>query len=222
MNPNKILIGCTVKEKNLEYVNLETDYLFRTLNEFGGKLSDTKKIAVFTENPDPALKNSLDTQQVEIRIAESLNKNYQYENALLVLQEGIKENVDVIVMLDSDVVIAKDFSSFLCDSKILIKPEDRDPFSLDEWKELFNLFNVPFPKERVYTSCFRQETIPYFNIGVVIIPKKYALQLLKEWKFFIKEILEKKNLLPENFSKNLFFTTQIAFALAFDKIKFSL
>ena len=44
---NKILIGCTVKEKNLEYVNLETDYLFRTLNEFGGKLSDTKKIAVF-------------------------------------------------------------------------------------------------------------------------------------------------------------------------------
>ena len=135
--PNKILIGCTVKEKNLEYVNLETDYLFRTLNEFGGKLSDTKKIAVFTENPDPALKNSLDTQQVEIRIAESLNKNYQYENALLVLQEGIKENVDVIVMLDSDVVIAKDFSSFLSDSKILIKPEDRDPFTLDEWRRTF-------------------------------------------------------------------------------------
>ena len=218
--PNKILIGCTVKEKNLEYVNLETDYLFRTLNEFGGKLSDTKKIAVFTENPDPALKNSLDTQQVEIQIAESLNKNYPYENALLVLQEGIKENVDVIVMLDSDVVIAKDFSSFLSDSKILIKPEDRDPFTLDEWKELFNLFNVPFPKERVYTSCFRQETIPYFNIGVVIIPKKYALQLLKEWKFFIKEILEKKNLLPEIFSKNLFFTTQIAFSLALIKSKF--
>jgi tetratricopeptide (TPR) repeat protein len=217
---NKILIGCTVKEKNLEYVNLETDYLFRTLNEFGGKLSDTKKIACFTENPDSALKNSLDTQQVEIRIAESLNKNYQYENALLVLQEGIKENVDVIVMLDSDVVIAKDFSSFLSDSKILIKPEDRDPFTLDEWKELFNLFNVPFPKERFYTSCSGQETIPYFNIGVVIIPKKYALQLLKEWRFFIKEILEKKSLLPENFSKNLFFITQIAFALALIKSKF--
>jgi len=217
---NKILIGCTVKEKNLEYANLETDYLFRTLNEFGGKLSDTKKIAVFTENPERLLKNSLDNQEVEIRVVKSLNKNYQYENALLVLQEGIKENADLIVMLDSDVVIAKDFSSFLSDSKILIKPEDRDPFTLDEWKELFNLFDVPFPKERVYTSCFRQETIPYFCIGVVIIPKKYASDLLNEWKFFIKLFLEKKHLLPENFSKNLFFTTQIAFALALIKLNF--
>ena len=76
---NKILIGCTVKEKNLEYANLETDYLFRTLNEFGGKLSNTKKIAVFTENPERLLKNSLDNQEVEIRVVKSLNKNYQYE-----------------------------------------------------------------------------------------------------------------------------------------------
>mgnify|MGYP003318815595 CR=1 FL=1 len=35
---------------------------------------------------------------------------FQARNSLE--QEGIKENVDVIVMLDSDVVIAKDFSSF--------------------------------------------------------------------------------------------------------------
>ena len=49
MNTDKILVGCSVKEKNTEYANLETEYLFKTLLEFGGNLGNAKKIACFTE-----------------------------------------------------------------------------------------------------------------------------------------------------------------------------
>ena len=31
MNADRILIGCSVKGKNSEYANLETEYLFKTL-----------------------------------------------------------------------------------------------------------------------------------------------------------------------------------------------
>ena len=48
MNPNRILIGCAVKENNAEYANIETEYLFRTLDKFGGELTNAKKIACFT------------------------------------------------------------------------------------------------------------------------------------------------------------------------------
>ena len=56
MNTDKILVGCSVKEKNAEYANLETEYLFKTLLEFGGELSNAKKIACFSEEPDSAIK----------------------------------------------------------------------------------------------------------------------------------------------------------------------
>jgi lipopolysaccharide biosynthesis glycosyltransferase len=47
--------------------------------------------------------------------------------------EGLKEDVDVIVMLDTDIIVANDFSKFLSTEKILIKPEDRNVFSISDW-----------------------------------------------------------------------------------------
>ena len=219
MQNNKILIGCTVKEKNLEYANLETEYLFRTIDKFGDNLNAAKKIACFTEKPDSLLKEILENMQVQIRITDELDNSYPEANALLILEEGIKEDVDIIVMLDTDIVIAKDFSELLSTTKILIKPEDSDPFTLEEWKKLFDYFEIPFPKERFYTSCSGQKTIPYFNGGVIIIPKFFATELLEQWKFFVKQILSKKNNLPQKFIEKIRFTGQIAFSLALLKLE---
>ena len=220
MDSDRILIGCTVKDKNREYANLEAEYLFRTLNKFGGELKNSKKIACFVENPDSLLKEILESMNVQIKIPNQLDDRYPEANALLVLQEGIKEDVDVIAMLDTDIVITKDFTEHLSTTKILIKPEDSDPFSLNDWNQLFDFFQIPFPKERFYTSCSGQKTIPYFNGGVIIIPKKFAVELLEYWKYFIKQILDKKNQLPKRFIEKIRFTGQFAFSLALIKSKF--
>ena len=220
MDSDRILIGCTVKDKNREYANLEAEYIFRTLDKFGGELKNSKKIACFVENPDSLLKEILESMNVQIKIPNQLDDRYPFANALLVLQEGIQEDVDVIAMLDTDIVITKDFTEHLSATKILIKPEDSDPFSLNDWNQLFDFFQIPFPKERFYTSCSGQKTIPYFNGGVIIIPKKFAVELLEYWKYFIKQILDKKNQLPKRFIEKIRFTGQFAFSLALIKSKF--
>ena len=187
MDSDRILIGCTVKDKNREYANLEAEYIFRTLDKFGGELKNSKKIACFVENPDSLLKEILESMNVQIKIPNQLDDRYPEANALLVLQEGIQEDVDVIAMLDTDIVITKDFTEHLSATKILIKPEDSDPFSLNDWNQLFDFFQIPFPKERFYTSCSGQKTIPYFNGGVIIIPKKFAVELLEYWKYLFTD-----------------------------------
>ena len=227
MQTDRIFIGCNVKEKNSEYANLEVEYLFKTLDEYGGNLGNAKRIACFTEEPDTLIKNILEKIQVQIRVNEDLDNRYPFANAINILEEGIKEDVDVIVMLDTDIVISRDFSEFLSKEKILAKPEDRDPFTLDAWEQLFDYFKLPFPQERFKTSCTAQETIPYFNGGVIIIPKIYAVELLDNWKYFIKKLLTEQKNLPENFVDsekdpygNIRFTGQIAFSLALIKSKF--
>ena len=117
-------------------------------------------------------------------------------------------------MLDTDIVVARDFSKFLDTKKIMIKPEDRDPFSLTDWKQLFDYFKINFPSERFHTSCSHQETIPYFNGGVIIIPKVFAKEFLDQWKYFLKKLLDEKLNLPMNFIPNARFFDQIAFSLA--------
>ena len=226
MQADRIFIGCNVKEKNSEYANLETEYLFKTLYEFGGNLGNAKRVACFTEEPDTLIKNILEKIQVQIRINEGFDNKYPFANAINILEEGIKEDVDVIIMLDTDIVISHDFTESLSKQKILAKPEDSDPFTLDDWQQLFDYFQLPFPQKRFQTSCTGQETIPYFNGGVVIIPKIHAVEFLDAWKYFIKKILTEQKNLPKNFTTsekdpygNIRFTGQIAFSLALVKTK---
>ena len=225
MDSDRILIGCSVKAKNSEYSNLETEYLFKTISEFGGELANAKKIACFKEEPNSAIKEILKKLQVKICMIDSIDSRLSYGNKIRIIDEGIKEDVDVIVMLDTDIVVARDFSEFLDTKKILIKPEDRDPFSLADWKQLFDLFKLEIPQERFTTSCTGQETIPYFNGGVIVIPKIHASELFKQWKYFLKQLLDKQNELPMKFSANPHehnqprFFDQIAFSLAIVKSK---
>ena len=219
MNPNRILVGCAVKENNVEYTNLETEYLFKTLDTFGGNLKNVKKIACFTEKPNSFFENILTKMGVKIRINNKLDQRQSFANKINILEEGIKEDVDVIVMLDTDIVVARDFSEFLDTKKILIKPEDRDPFSLTDWKQLFDYFKINFPSERFHTSCSHQETVPYFNGGVIIIPKVFAKEFLDQWRYFLKKLLDEKLNLPMNFITNPRFFDQIAFSLTLIQLK---
>ena len=200
--------------------------IYSKLYEFGGNLGNAKRVACFTEEPDTLIKNILEKIQVQIRINEGFDNKYPFANAINILEEGIKEDVDVIVMLDTDIVISHDFTESLSKQKILAKPEDSDPFTLDDWQQLFDYFQLPFPQKHFQTSCTGQETIPYFNGGVVIIPKIHAVEFLDAWKYFIKKILTEQKNLPKNFTTsekdpygNIRFTGQIAFSLALVKTK---
>jgi len=210
---DRVFVGCAVKEKNIDYANLETEYLFRTLSEFSN-LSNAKKITCFTEEPDKSIKTILDEIDVQIKIVTVLDTRQPFANKIRILEEGLKEDVDVIVMLDTDIIVANDFSKFLSTEKILIKPEDRNVFSISDWQLLFDFFQIELPKKRFFPSCDDEKTIPYFNGGVIIIPKIYGKRLLKKWIYYLNELLEKKQNIPSVFSKNLRFFDQIAFTLA--------
>ena len=58
-----------------------------------------------------------------------------------------------------------------------------------------------------------KETIPYFNSGVLLIPKKFVPILYETWKSYVLKLLSAYKNLPE-IKKYSFFTDQFALSLA--------
>ena len=206
VNQSRVLIGCSPKENNKDKSNLETEYLFKTLSKFGGSLTKTKKIACLIEKPDPDLEQILNGYDVSIRIVPHLDDRCPTSHKIRVLEEASSiDEIDYIVLLDTDIVLANDFSEQIFGSSIRAKPADMDFLSLNQWKNLFKYFELDFPLQRLRTCAKNEKTIPYFNSGVMIIPYNKASSLFESWKKYIHKLCDYNKKLPND---------QIALSLA--------
>lgn len=192
------------------------EYMFRTLQNFGGLVSNSRKIACFSEPVSAQWVERLNSIGVLIKIVKNIDQKCVHANKIQMLNID-EHDFDYLVALDTDIVIAKDFSEFLTGSEIQAKPVDNDPLSIDQWKNLFNYFGLELTSTRYLTSFTMTETIPYFNSGVLIIPQKHVQILYETWKSFVHQLLKSYDDLPD-IQKHSFFTDQFALALSVAKI----
>jgi len=221
LDPSKILIAtqCTP----IEPWKSQVLRLFKSLNLFGGNLAQAKKVACFSESIDENFKKELEELGVKIIFIKSLDSRYAYANKIQMLQ--IKEDYDVLITLDTDIIITGDFSNYIDKNTISAKIVDTDSLGLENWEKLFEFFKLDIPSDRFQTCITNDTTIPWFNSGVLFIPKKFSSQLYNSWIKYNKKILE--NYYTLNFiSKNSLthdhkfaFTDQYALALAIHEIK---
>lgn len=217
IDPLRILVACQGPAR--EPFTSETERLFKSLNIWGGKLAKSQKIAFFTEHVDIDLKNSLERLGVKVRIIENNQNKFVHTNKIQILKFVQEENFDLLISLDTDIVIAGDFSDVIDGSGIGAKPDDIDPLDSKMWKNIFNHFGVTFPAEKCQTTFTMTNTIPYFNSGVLLIPQPYVGKLYDLWQLFISKLVQEYTNLAE-ISKNSFYTDQIALSLALSEGKF--
>ena len=221
LDPSKILIAtqCTP----IEPWKSEVLRLFKSLNLFGGNLAQAKKVACFSESIDENFKKELEELGVKIIFIESLDSRYAYANKIQMLQ--IKEEYDVLITLDTDIIVTGDFSNYIDKNAISTKIVDTDPLGLENWGKLFEFFKLDTPSDRFQTCITNDTTIPWFNSGVLFIPKKFSSQLYDSWIKYNKKILENYytlNFMSKNSSTHdhkFAFTDQYALALAIHEIK---
>jgi len=216
MNPERILITC--QGPNKEPYKTEMEFLFKSLNRYGGKLINSQKVACFTEEPDQLLKEKLENLGVKIKKVDAIDNRSPYSNKIQMLSLEKSEDFDVLVALDSDVVISNDFTKYIDLNNFRAKPVDQDPFSMENWETIYEYFGVELPQDRYLTSFYKTETIPYYNSGVLLIPRKYLSPLYDTWKNFVEKLLNSYNEIPE-IKKHSFFTDQISLSLALAFLK---
>jgi SAM-dependent methyltransferase len=185
--------------------------LFKSIIAFGGVLANARKIAYFVDAVEPLISEELAQLGVIVKVVERFSDRFPHANKVRMLEES--EDCDYLVALDTDVAIARDFSEMVAGHSIRAKPVDDDPLTMESWRKLFDYFGVAFPLTRFLTTFSLKETIPYFNSGVLVIPKEHVSLLSKSWQRLILDMEGAYSELPE-VARHRFFTDQFAFALA--------
>jgi len=184
--PERIVVACQcdIRERYL----LEVEYLFKSLIKFGGSLSKAQKIVSFTSKPDNKTKKRLSDLGVIIRIVEPIDQRDVFATKIRNLEIEQMEHFDYLVSLDVDILIRGDFSSYIENQNIKAKSADMTPLTLKQWEFMFNYFGLEMPKIRYKTHFDLEETIPYFNTGVLLIPRKHLSILHDSWNKFVSEL----------------------------------
>ncbi|GEM_PF-1527796 len=217
VRPERILIACVAE--NREPYTTEILYLFRSLAAFGGSLACSQQIAYFVEAADAEIVEQLSSLGVIVKIVPRLNERYPHANKIQMLDQ--QEDYDLLIGLDCDVVITKDFSPLLEPDAFMAKPVDKDHLTIDQWCTIFQWFNLSLPNERYLTTFDAKETIPYFNSGVISIPKQFVHALSNAWKMFALAMQDLYDHIPE-IAAHSFFTDQFALTLALSNEKIPL
>jgi len=212
----KILIATQCSP--VEPFKSEVIRLFKSVNLFGGNLANAKKVVCLSESPDSNFKNELKVLGVDIKLIDPLDDNYHHSNKIQMLQ--IEDDYDVLIALDTDIIVTSDFTNYIDKNNISAKIVDTDCLGLENWKKLFHFFELDVPLKRFQTCITNVKTIPWFNSGVLFIPKKYSLILYKLWVQYTQKLLEHYYSLSFlsgdsfNDDRNFIFIDQYALALA--------
>ncbi|RZD48849.1 MAG: hypothetical protein CXT78_00475 [Thaumarchaeota archaeon] len=221
LDPSKIIIATQCSP--VEPFKSEVIRLFKSQDLLGGQLADAQKIVCLTEPADLDFKNELEELGVAIQSIEPIDVSYPYSNKIQMLQ--IEEDYDVLIALDTDIIITGDFSDYIDKNKISAKGVDTDCLGLENWEKLFKFFKLQMPSKRFQTSITNVETVPWFNSGVLFIPKKFSSILYELWIQYTQKLLQNYNYLTflsgDSFDDNSNFTfiEQYALTLAIHDLK---
>lgn len=204
----KAIISC-VAENNKEYF-IKTRNLVKSIRRLGGTLANDHIIINFVDAVEPGFKKTLEQYNCQVRIVPRFDKRSPHCNKIRMLD--LNRNFDILIGLDADTVVVKDFSAFLDSGCFAAKVTDGNQLTMEQWKKLFNYFNLPFPTQFLMTHSSYVPVIPYFNSGVLIIPSKYIPLIKKKWQFYALKLLNSFDRLG-NLKSKKFFTDQLSLSL---------
>ncbi|RLD68597.1 MAG: hypothetical protein DRI95_02585, partial [Bacteroidetes bacterium] len=111
-----------------------------------------------------------------VGIKNEIDINYPIGNKLACF--NIQTDADKIVFLDSDILCLKPFypeEHFT--AQFCATPINRHWFN--EWKQVYELFDIPYPTERFRTKLTNEEILPCYNAGLIVVDN--GLDFSNEW-----------------------------------------
>jgi hypothetical protein len=107
---------------------------------------------------------------------------------------NIKTDADKIVFLNSDIICLKPFSPDDHFTEQFCSTPINKPW-FNEWKQVYELFNMPYPKERFRTRLTNEKIWPCYNTGLIAVDND--LKFSKEWIECCKTIDKAKHIIDK-------------------------
>ena len=168
----------------------ETRLLLRSLRALGGRHADGPVRVHVVGGAGEELRTELEGYGADVRACDFFE---QYERCYTANKLGMLEDIgdaDYLLMLDNDVVIGGDITPHLVGDGLALKPECVDHLGMERWRLLFASFGLEIPPHRLTMTIDNEETIAYYNTGVMLVPRALIAPLRHGWQATIREVLE--------------------------------
>jgi hypothetical protein len=174
-----VLFSC-VAENRSDFAAMAHN-LAISIRAFAGTLSEAPIVVNFVDAVEPEFAAPLAALDVEVRVVNRVAGVSPLANKLRMLELDREREFDVLLALDSDVVVVGDPAPWIEPTSIGVKPADFDRFTEAEWSALFRVTGVHPPDRVIKATATGQPMFPYFNSGVVFVPRAYCAPLREAW-----------------------------------------
>jgi len=151
--------------------------------------SATRFVAHFVDGVDPAARQRIESLGAEVRVVDRVDRRSPYLNKLRMLELGSAGDFDVLAALDCDTIIVRDLQPHLSLDSVGAKPADIDRLTPEQWRRLYDALGLARPTGSFIATSSGQRMGPYFNSGVLLIPRAYCASLLAAWTEMSDRIL---------------------------------
>jgi len=182
----RLLVSCLAENDDGYFRRVEA--LVWSLRTFGGALSKAPFVAHFVEDVKPHYVSRLHDLDARVRVVESFGERSVYANKLRMLELADQRNFDVLLALDCDIAFVGDVSPWISAERFGAKPADYDYASPAEWNLLFTRLGMVPPARTAVATSTGRPMIPYFNSGVMFIPRQLCDALRNAWASSLAEI----------------------------------
>jgi hypothetical protein len=176
----RLLLTCVAEDRPKFHARVET--LVGSARKLGGALGRSPIVINMLQSADSAFVRRMDALGAEVRIVPRFNSDYTaYTNKLRMLETQDRDDFDVLLAVDCDIAVTGDPTALVSSDAVSVVPADVDPLSEPQWQAfLGGLAIVPGPRSVRATKTGRP-MYPYFNSGVVAIPRGLCPELLAAW-----------------------------------------
>ena len=186
--PVRVLFSCVGENRPDWFPKMEN--LVLSIRRFGGPLSESPVVVNVVDGVDPTLADALGRLGAEVRTVATVDPRRLTANKLRMLELADDCEFDVLVMLDCDMVVKGDFAREVRPGRLRAVPAGRDILDDATWRRLFALRQVPLPARTCVTAVTGQRTYPYFNSGVLFVPRDLCRTLHDHWLDHLEWILD--------------------------------
>ena len=175
-----LLLTCVGENTRSWFTKVEN--LVISVRSLGGRFGEVPMVVNFVDEVADDFARPLAELGAEVRVVERVAGN-GLANKLRALDLCETDDFETLVVLDCDVVVVDDLSDAVPEREIGAKPADYARLSSRDWSRLYELVGAERPSETLAATSTGDPMPPYFNSGVVTIPRPLGVELREQWKY---------------------------------------
>lgn len=214
MSSPRLLLTC-VSEDRPDF-HMRVEHLAGTIRALGGSSAGCQIVVNVVGGADQAFVRRMEALNAEVRVVQPIvHGGVAQANKLRMLEIHERDDFDVLLAVDCDIAVAGDPARHVSGDAISVVPADKDPFTDRQWRGIFAGLELEQRERSVRVTMTGRPMYPYFNSGVIGVPRDQCADLFAAWTQALKDLDDlwrrEPNLIPK---QRRFYTEQLGLSVA--------